>query len=49
VHSREAYSAVSRPRKSMAKRLAGGLQDFLRRLRGKASHAYVLWELEAVK
>ncbi|MFC5576555.1 hypothetical protein ACFPOA_00835 [Lysobacter niabensis] len=45
----EAYSAVSRPRKSLARRLAGGLQAFLRKLRGKASHAYVLWELEAIK
>jgi len=49
VHSREAYSAVSRPRKSLAKRLAGGLQALLRKLRGKATHAYVLWELEAIK
>ena len=49
VHSREAYSAVSRPRKSVARQLAAGLQDFLRRLRGKPSHAYVLWELEAIK
>lgn len=49
VHSREAYSALSRRRKPLPKRLAGRVQDFLRRLRGKPSHAYVLWELEAVK
>lgn len=49
VHSREAYSAVSRKRKSALKRFAAAVQVFLRRLRGKPTHAYVLWELEAVK
>jgi SAM-dependent methyltransferase len=49
VHSREAYSATSRPPKSLARRLAAALRDFLRSLRGKPAHAYVVWELEAIK
>lgn len=49
VHSREAYNALSSTRKPLLRRIAGRIQDALRRLRGKPSHAYVLWELEAVK